>query len=91
MNDDLVHIKTLFDKKLPPVELKEATFLDIINQQSKENTISSIYAYFLNHNNSPEISQLFLDSLWDILSIEAIPLENYYVYNNTFAKGKTLG
>lgn len=73
-----------------PKELKrETTFLDIINRQTKENTISAIYAHFLDWRNSDKIAELFLSSLQELIkekSTKDFNLVDYTVYTEYITK-----
>jgi hypothetical protein len=52
-----------------PLEIqREDGFMDIVGVQYHENTITQIYAYFLNTEINPEISRLFLDSLLEVIA-----------------------
>jgi hypothetical protein len=57
---------------IPAFPKKEATFLDVADVAHHENTISHIYAWFINHANK-NISALFVDTLLTLIREKGIP------------------
>lgn len=79
----LTELSHFFNSDFPAKTIREKTFLDIINYQTRENTISAIYAYFLDWRMSQPISDLFIEVLQNIIEEKAkkrYDLVEYEVY-----------
>ena len=82
-------LESFFLLPFPKESERETTFLDIINRQTKENTISAIYAHFLDWRNSDKIAELFLSSLQELIkekSTKDFNLVDYTVYTEYITK-----
>ncbi|WP_448522327.1 PD-(D/E)XK nuclease family protein [Schleiferia thermophila] len=56
--------------EIPEPKQRQDGFMDIVGVQYHENTITQIYSYFLNRERSPDISDLFLESIIDLVMIK---------------------
>src|SRR4051812_7396545 len=61
------HLLDFLALALPTIKPRKDGFMDIVEVQYHENTISKIYAYFLNKKKHPAIAELFLISLLQIV------------------------
>lgn len=82
LDNDLIEFLLL---EIPEPKQYDDGFLDIVGVQYHENTITQIYSYFLNRERNPEISDLFLESLIDIVlvkmkQIERLEFDNLYCH-----------
>ncbi len=51
---------------IPKPEQREFGFLDVVYHATRENTISNVYRYFLNQEQSPILSRLLMESLIEL-------------------------
>src|SRR5690606_10493796 len=65
MDQDLLSFLSL---EFPATSHRHDTFLDIAGISYHENTISRIYAYFLNYQAKPEIANLFQSELMNVIN-----------------------
>jgi hypothetical protein len=63
--EELIKLITSNIPKLPP---RQYGMLDIVGRTSHENTISTVYQYFLNQKRSPFLSVLMMDSLLELIN-----------------------
>ena len=72
---------SLLSLEIPEPEIKKEGFLDIAGVQYRENTITKIYAYFLDQNKNRDIADLFLESLTELVAdklTNEIGFDDYY-------------
>jgi hypothetical protein len=55
---------------IPEIPKPKVGFLEIIRKAHHENINSSIYAYFLDRNNYPDLAEVFYNALINILKVE---------------------
>lgn len=83
MNEIKKDLNEFINSKFPNSNNFDITFLDIINSQEKENILSKIYAFYLDTNLSPIISNWFIDSLIELIEVNTnkrVDLINFDVY-----------
>lgn len=64
MEQDLIHLITL---QIPEAKPIEQGFLDVVGHTTRENTINNVYRYFLDPQQSPILSNLLMDSLYELI------------------------
>ncbi len=64
MNPELLEIALL--NPPPPVQ-HSVGFLDIVGHTNKEDTISRVYAHFLNQNTNPALAKVFINALLELI------------------------
>jgi len=67
---------------LPSAKIKPDTFLDLVGVQYHENTITQLYAYFLDRSNNKSVSDLFLNSLIDLITLKSSIKERIEIDNH---------
>ncbi|MFC2175338.1 PD-(D/E)XK nuclease family protein [Bacteroidota bacterium] len=65
----LSELTDLLLQEIPEPETRRAGFLDVISQNTKENTINDVYQYFLDPIKSPNLSNLLMDSLLELIEL----------------------
>lgn len=81
-------LTALLLQDIPEPEQRRLGFLDIITQNTKENTINDVYQYFLSSAKSPILSGLLMDSLLELIEIgyaekgikKELEISDYEVY-----------
>lgn len=86
MYNELIDIITT---DIPEAKKREDSFLDIISQGHRENTISSIYAYFLDNDNDVDMASLFVSTLLELIQEKSgkdFKLSGYKCYTESSTK-----
>lgn len=60
-------LNELLNLDIPEPDVHQVGFLDILDKGTHENTISNVFAYFLDPSSSPHLAPLFLKSLLEIV------------------------
>lgn len=68
MNEEIIPLNVLY--AVPDIPKPKVGFLEIIRKAHHENINSSIYAYFLDRNNYPDLAEVFYNALINILKVE---------------------